>query len=467
MEKGLAKKYGLFTAISMVVGIVIGSGVFFKAQTVLQKTGGDVPLGIIAWVIGGLIMISCVLAFSGMAQKQVKVNGVVDYAEAWVGKKYAYLLGWFISTIYYPALTSVLAWVSARYTVVFLRSCFPEFPLVELSGELAGAEAIVGPDCICLMMFYLIMSYVLNTLAPKLAGYFQTTTTVIKLIPLFLMAVVGVVVGIFGENRLLITNMTAGAVVPVDGSPLFSAVCATAFAYDGWIVVTTINSELKNPRKTLPAALIIGSLTVIAVYILYYIGVTGGASVSVLMSEGATTAFTNIFGGFFGNILNLFIAVSCLGTMNGLMLGCTRALYSISTRGAGPRPLTFSQVDTQTNMPHNSALFALFASAMWGIYFYFTNLAGTWSGAFVFDSSEIPLITIYAMYIPIFVMWMVREKEEPFHRRFVIPALAMAGSVFMVVACILAHRMAVLWYLAVFVLVMALGIMLNRKNKTK
>ncbi|MBQ4096777.1 MAG: amino acid permease, partial [Clostridia bacterium] len=99
MDGGLNKKYGLFTAISMVVGIVIGSGVFFKAQTVLQKTGGDVPLGIIAWIIGGLIMIACVLAFAMMAQKQVKINGVVDYAEAWVGKKYAYMIGWFISTI--------------------------------------------------------------------------------------------------------------------------------------------------------------------------------------------------------------------------------------------------------------------------------------------------------------------------------------------------------------------------------
>ena len=95
MENKLTKKYGLLTAICMVVGIVIGSGVFFKAQTVLQKTGGDMPLGIIAWIIGGLVMIACILAFSSMAQKYEKVNGVVDYAEATMGKKYAYLMGWF------------------------------------------------------------------------------------------------------------------------------------------------------------------------------------------------------------------------------------------------------------------------------------------------------------------------------------------------------------------------------------
>lgn len=82
MGNKLEKKYGLFTAICMVVGIVIGSGVFFKAQTVLTKTNGNMPLGILAWLIGGVIMLCCVLTFANMAQKYEKVNGIVDYAEA-------------------------------------------------------------------------------------------------------------------------------------------------------------------------------------------------------------------------------------------------------------------------------------------------------------------------------------------------------------------------------------------------
>ena len=105
----LKKKYGLVTAICMVVGIVIGSGVFFKAQTILQKTNGDMPLGILAWIIGGCIMLFCIMAFANMATKYEKVNGIVDYAEATVGKGYAYFIGWFMSIIYYPTLTSVLA----------------------------------------------------------------------------------------------------------------------------------------------------------------------------------------------------------------------------------------------------------------------------------------------------------------------------------------------------------------------
>ena len=84
--KKLEKRYGLPTAICMVVGTVIGSGVFFKAKNVLQATEGNMPLGIIAWIITGVIMILCAIQFASMANKYEKVSGVVDYAEATCGK---------------------------------------------------------------------------------------------------------------------------------------------------------------------------------------------------------------------------------------------------------------------------------------------------------------------------------------------------------------------------------------------
>ena len=68
MEQKLERKYGLFTAICMVAGIVIGSGVFFKAQTILERTGGNMPLGVLAWIIGGVIMMVCLLTFSFMGR---------------------------------------------------------------------------------------------------------------------------------------------------------------------------------------------------------------------------------------------------------------------------------------------------------------------------------------------------------------------------------------------------------------
>ena len=96
----LKKRYGLITAICMVVGVVVGSGIFFKAQNVLQKTGGNAFDGIIAWLVGGAIMVVIASTFAIMATKYEKVNGVVDYAESLCGNVYAYYLGWFMSIIY-------------------------------------------------------------------------------------------------------------------------------------------------------------------------------------------------------------------------------------------------------------------------------------------------------------------------------------------------------------------------------
>lgn len=123
MDNHLKRKYGLFTAICMVVGIVIGSGVFFKAQTILQKTGGDMPMGILAWVIGGAIMLVNLLTFSFMSQKYEKVSGLVDYAEATMGSRYGYLMGWFVATIYFPGMgaASVLGLCPLYHGVHHLR----------------------------------------------------------------------------------------------------------------------------------------------------------------------------------------------------------------------------------------------------------------------------------------------------------------------------------------------------------
>ncbi len=473
-ENKLERKYGLFTAICMVVGIVIGSGVFFKAQTILQKTEGNMPLGILAWIIGGLIMIVCILAFAAMAQRYERVNGIVDYAEAMIGPRYGYYVGWFMSIIYYPTLTVILAWLTARYSLVFVTSCWPDFPLLIPAAQ---GGCVVGPECMALTMLFLACAYVVNALSPKLAGKFQTTTTVIKLIPLGLMAVVGIIVGLVGPNHMLVSNFaTASATKGGSGAPLLASVCATSFAYEGWIIATSINAELKDAKKNLPKALIIGGVVIIAIYIAYYIGVAGGATVETLMAEGATKAFVNIFGGVLGNILNLFIAISCAGTMNGLMLGCCRGIYSLAARGEGPKPALFAQVDRHSNLPTNSAILGLLLCAVWGCYFMFASLFETWGGVhafvgtslesvpFSFDASELPIITIYAMYIPIFISWMRKATDETALRRYVIPGLAILGSLFMVYACLVGHRMENFWYLIVFAVIMLIGAAFRKKK---
>ncbi len=459
MGSELKKKYGLATAVAMVVGIVVGSGVFFKAESILNLTGGDMGMGVIAWIIGGLIMIACSLAFAVMATKYEYVNGIVDYADVTVGKKYGYYIGWFMASTYTPALTGVLAWVSARYLCVLLN------------------WSISGAQCLMVASFFLVANYALNALSPKLAGKFQIASTVIKLVPLVLMAVFGTIFGLV--NGLTVENFTSAASTAVSGSPLFGAIVATAFAYEGWIIATSINAELRDAKKNLPKALLIGAGIIMVIYVCYYIGIAGAVDKNVMMESGqngAKTAFSTIFSNIGGTVLFVFIIISCLGTLNGLMMGCTRGFYALAVRGLGPCPKMLRQVDKETNMPANASIVGLLLAAFWLLYFYGAIVItiptsdaaapAQWFGRFSFDSSELPIVTLYGAYIPMFILFMIKEKEMPPLRRFVIPAFALAGSVFMVVAAVWAHginvsrnlfEMPIFYYLIVFVVVLLIG----------
>lgn len=463
MNNKLEKKYGLFTAIGMVAGIVIGSGVFFKAQNVLNNTNGNMPLGILAWIIGGAVMLICLLNFSGFATKYEKVNGIVDYSEAMVGSGYAYAVAWFLMTIYYPGMTSVLAWLSARYTL-----------------EVFGNTDATSGLCIALACFYLCLSFAINALSPKLAGKLQVGTTVIKLIPLAIVAVVGTIVGI-------VNGTTADAFDTINvvgegssiGSALFAAVVSTAFAYEGWIIATSINAELKNAKKNLPIALLVGGIIIVATYVLYYIGIAGSAPVGDLIDKGAVVGFKNLFGNVGGTVIMMLVVVSCLGTLNGLMVASTRAMYCISARKEGPAHEIFEEISEHTNMPYNSAIIGLAICAAWLFYFYGANLTKSIFGPFTFDSSELPIITIYAFYIPIFIRYIKMYGKENVLKNVVLPVLGIVASVFMIFAAVWSHgylpyiaakeagnfSCPALFYLIVFALIMLIGAAFYKTNK--
>ncbi|MEA4895345.1 MAG: APC family permease [Oscillospiraceae bacterium] len=454
MDSKLKEKYGLPVAIAMVIGIVIGSGVFFKAEKILNVTGGDQKLGILSWLIGGAIMVICAYTFAIMATRYIRVNGLVDYAEVTCGSKYAYLLGWFMTTIYYPTLTSVLAWVSARYTCV-----------------LFGWD-ITGGACLAIAAFFLCTSYAVNALSPVLAGKFQVTTTAIKVIPLILMGVVGLIVGL--TNGLTVENFTT-VVSPVEskGTALFTAVVATAFAYEGWIIATSINAELRDAKRNLPKALTIGTIAVVIIYILYYVGLAGGVTNEVMMQggqDGAKLAFETVFSKAGGTLLFVFVIISCLGTLNGLMLGNVRGMYSLAVRNQGPRPEMFKQVDPVTNMPTNSSILGLFLAGFWLLYWYgaiILQIAGQspWFGVFSFDTSELPIVTVYAAYIPIFVAMMIKEKELGTFKRVIMPILAICSCLFMAFAACYSYKLTVLYYLAVFAVFMIIGVFFMKKKE--
>ena len=450
MKNELNKKFGLITAICMVAGIVIGSGVFFKATPVFTNNGGNMVNSILTVLVVGILMTTCAYTFSILAGKHSRVNGIVDYAEGECGTGLAYTVGWFMSVIYYPIIGSTLAWVSANYTC----------SLFNISN--ANVRLLLTAS-------YLIASFILNIFSPKLSGKFQVSTTVIKLIPLAAMALIGTVTGLI--NGQTVENLTAETVAMANnGGSFFGAIVAFAFAYEGWIIATSINAELHDAKKNLPKALIIGTLLVIAVYVTYFIGIASVLSVDEIMAAGDTLpkiAFPKLFGGnaVFGTVIYVFIIISCLGTMNGITIGTSRGLYALAVRNQGPAPKKLVKINEKTNMPIKSAVIGLIITAVWMLQWEFGLIRGMLPEIISFENDELPIITLYAFYIPIFINMMRHSKELHPVKRFVLPSLSIIACLFMIFCAFYAYKVQAFYYLFVFAAIMLVGLMFYRDKK--
>ncbi|MPM74793.1 hypothetical protein SDC9_121782 [bioreactor metagenome] len=180
---------------------------------------------------------------------------------------------------------------------------------------------------------------------------------------------------------------------------------------------------------------------------------------------GAKLAFSTVFSNAGGVVLFVFVVISCLGTLNGLMMGSTRGFYALAARDLGPAPDIFKGIDKNTNMPTNSSIMGLLLCGAWLLYFFGANLTPKpWFGSFSFDSSELPIVTLYAMYIPIFLAIMLKETSLSFFKRFLMPSLATFACIFMVVAACYSHGKAVIFYLIVFAVIMVLGLLFKPKS---
>lgn len=447
----LKKKFGLFTAICLVAGIVIGSGVFFKATPVFNNNGGDMLKSILTVLVVGILMTTCAYTFSILASKHSKVNGLVDYAEGECGRGLAYTVGWFISIIYYPVIGSTLAFVSSNYTC-------------SLFGiDNANIRLLITAS-------YLILSFILNVVSPKISGKFQVSTTIIKLIPLVIMAVVGTVFGIINGQTL--ANLTADTSSMVESSgSFFGAIVAFAFAYEGWIIATSINAELHDSKKNLPKALVIGTLIVISVYVTYFIGIASVLSTEEIMAAGDNLpkiAFSELFGNeVFGTIAYVFIIISCLGTMNGIMMGTCRGLYSLAVRNQGPAPKKIVKLSDKSNMPIVSSLIGLALTFVWMLQWEFGLIRGMLPAIISFENDELPIITLYAFYIPIFINMMIKSKGMHPVKRFVFPSLSIAACLFMIFCAFYAYKVDAFYYLIVCAVIMLIGLLFYRDNKGK
>ena len=466
MDNKMEKRYGLRSAISMVIGIVIGSGVFIKGGKVLSLTGGNLLQGIAVVGIVGLICIICSLVFATLGSKYEKVNGVVDYAELALGPKYAYYVGWFMTTIYTPALAAMLAFFSSMMFLQLFGIAAIDF-----------ATGQVNPTAIGVGAGFLMLGYGVNALSPKIAGKLQVGMTVIKLIPLILMGIVGTIAGLVNGATLDVLNyVNSPEYVAVDGSGFFKAIVGFAFAYEGWILATSINAELKDSKKNLPRALVIGALVTIVIYALYIWAMSVVGDVNTIIATWPfgeslpRIAFSTLFGNVVGTIVYVFITISCLGTMNGLIMASCRNMYSISIRGMGPRPEFFGHVDTQNNFAIKSSVLGMMLAGFWYAWTVMMwmggpGLFGSVHGSewFAWEPDEIGIICLYLMYIPMMIGLMAKAKDLNPVKRFVLPALGVLCCLFFCYAIWVGYG----WkqctgFLIFFAIVMFIGWLLER-----
>ena len=170
--------------------------------------------------------------------------------------------------------------------------------------------------------------------------------------------------------------------------------------------------------------------------------------------------------------MTVFIAVSCLGTLNGLTLACDRGFYSLAARNHGPRPDFLGKLDHATEMPSNASIVALIFNAIWLFYFYMANLTpfASYTGKgsiFLFDSTELPLICVYAFYLPLYVMLMVKGKEFNVFRRFIMPILSFAGACLFIYAAIAKHGIKNIGFIIVAGIIMLIGAVLYNPRSVK
>lgn len=304
------RRYGLFTAIAMIAGIVIGSGIFFKADDVLLYTSGSVTLGIAVFAVAAVSIIFGSLTVSTLASRSDGEGGIIAFAQEFVSPRAAAALGWFQMFLYYPSLIAVVGYVAGMY------AC----SLFDVAGSVT-TYAVAGAIISALL-------FTLNFISPAAGGAAQNTATVIKLIPLVFVAAAGL---IFGNSGAVFDSSSTAA----SAAGALGALAPVAFAFDGWIVATTICHEIKNAKRNLPLAMLIAPIVVLACYLLYFVGLCSFIGVDAVMELGNNAPFyaaNSLIGTLGARVLTLLVTVSVLGTLNGLILAYLRVPHSLTVR---------------------------------------------------------------------------------------------------------------------------------------
>lgn len=330
-QRTMKKNLGFMTATSLVVGCVIGAGVFFKPYAIYQATGGAPGMGILAWVLGGLISLFAALTFAEVAILIPKTGGMVAYLTDAYDERLGFLAGWMQVIIFYPAFlagygvkvgSELSAWIGPRFA---------------LPVGIAVIAALVA----------------LNCLGSRTAGGMQVVSTACKLVPLVLLMICGFLRG----------TQTGSVLTPMVGPDknlggvLGSTLLAVLFAFEGWTNVGTIAGEMKHPGRDLPRAIVCGVSIIMAVYLVINIAYLKVIPADELMNleSPATAVATKLFGESGSAIIKVGIIISVIGAGNGFLMSGSRVAYQLSVQKTLPGSKSLSKLNDR-HVPANAVI---------------------------------------------------------------------------------------------------------------
>ena len=400
----LKKDLGVSAAMSLVIGCVIGAGVFFKPYAIYTATGGAPGMGMLAWIFGGLASILGALTFAEVAVMIPKTGGMVAYLSDTFHEKIGFLAGWMQVVIFYPAFL-------AGYGVTVGEE------LAQYVGSQFQLPIAIG---------LIILLVALNTLGSKTASRIQVVSTICKLIPLALLMVFGFILG-SGENPIFTPMVGEGKST---GAVLGSTLLAVLFAFEGWTNVGAIAGEMKNPGKDMPLAIVGGVSVIMGVYFVInmaYLWVIPAEELMNIPSPAAAVAM-ELFGPLGGTLVKVGIIISVIGAANGFLMSGSRVAFHLADLGTLPGSKKLAQLNGN-QVPANSIILVGFLACIYSLSGEFNLL------------TDLAVFSCWIFYTLTFACVIRLRKTQPdAERKYkvplypVIPLLAIASGLYVVVS---------------------------------
>ncbi|TPR24758.1 APC family permease [Apilactobacillus micheneri] len=411
-ENELKRGIGMMASLATVMGTVIGGGVFFKTASVVQSTH-SFTLTILAWIIGGLLTICAGLTVSELAAAIPKTGGAIKYLDYTYGPLTGFSMGWAQILVYYPANI-------AAESIVFSTQIINLF---HLNGGLLNPIAI---GCALSIL-------IINLLGSKVSGNVQTIALVFKLIPIFIIAIIGLFIP--GE-----VNVSLFPISPINHDSLWTAfgagLLATMFAYDGWIGVCDVAGEIKNPKKNLPKAIILGLSFITIIYTLINVVFLKTLPIDQIAGNQntASEAAIKLFGELGGKLVTIGILVSVYGSLNGYTLSGMRIPYAMGKSKSLPFSNAFTKLTKKTLVPYVAGLFQLFIAILM-----------IFAGSFDLLTDMLVFVMWIFNCLLFIAVFRLRRKEPEMIRPYkvpwypIIPIIALVGGIFILFETIISQ----------------------------